>query len=241
MSGEGGRTRILLVDDHELFREALAELLGRLPDMQVVGSAGDISGAIEFLETQRADVILLDYDLGRELAFELFQRLPGIASQATILILSAGVNTSSVRRLLACGAAGIVWKHAGVGELARTIRRTMAESSSTRGIVSDGDAQRHRTALFTQRQLFVTRAVLQGQATKEIAGALDVSVSSVKCTIQQIFQKTGTRSRSELVRVLLERYPDNVLVEAGRQGQRRAVETIVPARSTNTRAAAAFA
>lgn len=214
---EGGdKIRVLLVDDQELFREALAELIGLSPDIRMVGTASSIAGTIEFLRTETVDVILLDYVLGEELAFDLFQRAPDITSRAAILILSGGINEASAARLMACGVVGVLWKHTRISELTRSIRRVAAELSLERNTRPSPAADICSSTFFTERQLYVARAILRAKLTKEIAGELGVSESSVKCTVQQLFHKSGTRSRPELVRTLLERYPDHILVDRTR-------------------------
>ena len=211
MSGDESRIDVFLVDDHTMFREALAELIGSLPDIRVAGSADDIPSAVASLRMTLPDVVLLDYDLGKNVATDLFEIMPGIGRQTAVLILSAAINEGSVRRLRALGAAGVVWKHSGHRELTKLIRWAYAEFRSGRRAMMQTAPQPINAPKFTDRQLQVARAVLKGQATKEIAATLGVTDSSVKCTLQQVFAKTATRSRTELVRVLLERFPDIVL------------------------------
>jgi DNA-binding NarL/FixJ family response regulator len=204
-----GKRRILIVDDHTMFRQALAEVLGMHPDLTVVGCSGTVREAVEVLDSTSVDLVLLDYDLGRELAFDLIEIIQMKKRPVRVLILSAGITPSAAKRLYNWGVHGILWKQDSVRELVRNIRTAMAPAGTRRVEQQVEVAAPPPTVLsFTARQRQVAQGVLHGLATKEIAARLAVSDGSVKCTLQQLFGKTGTRSRAQLVRALLEKYSD---------------------------------
>jgi len=200
--------KMLLVDDHALFRQALSELIRLLPDMQVVGSVGTVAEALQFLQLNEVDLVLLDYDLGDELAFNLLEQLPNSDTRPQIVILSAGMSGAAVRRLLASGVVAIVWKHTAFRDFVEAIREPLAGKEPA---ICPSPKQAFILPTFTDRQRAVARSALMGFSTKEIAGDLGVTDGAVKCTFQQLFAKTGTRSRPQLVRFLLERCPDSAL------------------------------
>lgn len=207
--------RILIVDDHAMIREVLCDFFKADLDCESSLAVPDISSAIDYLRRSIVDIVLLDYDLGKELAFTFFDRMRENYIQVPVLIVSAGINHLAVRRLLAMGAAGVVWKTSALKDLADCVREVL------RGATWKDSDPLHRALQgtpsplpswavpFSERQAQVLRGIAAGFANKEIAARLGVSETSVKCTVQQIFVKTGVRSRSELIRVMLERFPDH--------------------------------
>jgi two-component system nitrate/nitrite response regulator NarL len=208
MNHNPGKLRVLLVDDHVMFREALTVILNSQPDMCVVGGEGTTRQAHEFLRSNEADLVLLDYDLGTELAFGFFTPPDGRMPAVPVVVLSAGMSPWAVRRLMSMGAINILWKHADIRQLVRGIRQSVAAPRRFVGIAADNPPRQVFTDPWTARQRAVAHWVLSGRPTKEIAATLGVSESSVKCTLQQLFSKTGTRSRAQFVRTMLERCKD---------------------------------
>src|ERR1700759_2521675 len=98
--------RIMIVDDHAMIREALCDFFKGDPECDSTVAVPDISSAIEHLQKSAVDLVLLDYDLGNELAFAFFERIQAISLAVRVLVVSAGINHAAVRRLLAMGAAG---------------------------------------------------------------------------------------------------------------------------------------
>ena len=207
--------RILIVDDHTMIREVLCDFFKGDLDCTSSLAVPDISSAIEYLRMSIVDIVLLDYDLGKELAFTFFDRLRESALQVPVLIVSAGINHLAVRRLLAMGAAGVVWKTSALKDLADCVREvlrgaTWKDSDSLHRALQGTPSPLPSWAVpFSERQSQVLRGIAAGFANKEIAARLGVSETSVKYTVQQIFVKTGVRSRAELIRVMLERFPDH--------------------------------
>jgi two-component system nitrate/nitrite response regulator NarL len=213
--------RILLVDDHTLFREGLFRLLDPEPDMTVVGHCAAISEAMTYLSTKPIDVVVLDYDLGGEGGIELLKMLRQTDSEARVLMLTAGMIPSAVLNALDSGAAGVILKHSGTRQLVEAVRRvangeTWWDTSVLREALINAKSQ---TALapatpdLTGRQRSVLHGVLDGLANKEIAASLRVSETSIKASIQELFAKAGVRTRSQLVRVAIERFASEWLRE----------------------------
>jgi two-component system, NarL family, nitrate/nitrite response regulator NarL len=207
------KIRVLLVDDHALFREGLARLLGAEPDFEIAGHCATIEEALDTLADQPVDIVLLDVDLGTERgsAFLLRARQAGYAGR--VLVVTAGLTDSEAAFFLHEGAAGIFHKHDAPAVLLRSIRRVMSgeaflDQRTLTNVLRLGDAPREHDAhpTFTEREREVLRGVFEGLGNKEIAARLSLSESSVKAALQQLFGKTGVRTRSQLVRITLERY-----------------------------------
>jgi len=215
--------RILLVDDHALFRESLARLLGSEPGFQVVGECGSVDAAIEALRERPADVVLLDFELGGRDGLQFMRWARQRSFGGRVLVVTAGVEENQAAELIRAGACGIFMKHKSAPLLAQAIRDIIAGKvwldqalligALTSGVRTPVDTEKDR---FTPRERRVFSFVLEGLANKEIAARIGVSESSVKATLQQLFSKTGVRTCSQLVRIALEQYHDLAVDGPGR-------------------------
>ncbi|HME46315.1 MAG TPA: response regulator transcription factor [Syntrophorhabdales bacterium] len=203
------RVRLLLVDDHLLFREGLARLLESEADFAVVAQCGTPTEALEVLSRSAVDVVLLDFDLGDEQGnhFIASARQSGYAGK--ILLVTAGVSVTQSSTALKLGASGILLKDSSPSTLANAIRLVaQGELWVDQKIVQKmADAlqgeQQDLPRTFTQREDQVLRGVLEGLKNREIAASMGVSEDSVKGTLQYLFQKTGARTRTQLVLIAL--------------------------------------
>jgi DNA-binding NarL/FixJ family response regulator len=206
--------RILLIDDHTLFRESLVRLLAGEPGLYVVGHCATIAEARKIISESLVHVILLDYDLGEEAGTDLLTYLRGTESKVRVLMLTAGMRASATISALDTGAAGVILKHSGTRQLLEAINRVSKgevwwDTGVVRTALSDaidntGSIIRNRE--LTDRQRLVLRCILDGLSNKEIAARLQSSETSVKARIQELFSKAGVRTRSQLVRVAIERF-----------------------------------
>jgi len=209
------RHRILLVDDHALFRESLKRLLGAESNVEVVGSCGSLEEAQQIIGRTQVDLILLDFDLGERDGFDFMRLAAGIGYRGKVLLVTAGVEPRNAANLLAKGVSGVFLKHSSPGLLQQAIAEVLAgntwfEKEYLRKMMDAAarPPQPARTPRLTERERHVLSGVFDGLANKEIADRLNVSEASVKATMQQLFHKTGVRSRSQLVRVALQRFKD---------------------------------
>jgi two-component system, NarL family, nitrate/nitrite response regulator NarL len=206
--------RALLVDDHALFRESVAARLGGDPDFEIE-HCGSIREALDLLACRRFDMVLLDHDLGAERASHFLPAARQAGFEGRVLVVTAWVSDTEARRLLRQGVAGIFLKHGSVNELAESMR-TVAAGGEVLERFSAGSHERRKEsqasgpAVFNERQRKVLRFVLEGLSNKEIAWRLQISESYVKAILQSLFQKTGVRTRGQLVRVAFEQYEDQL-------------------------------
>jgi two-component system, NarL family, nitrate/nitrite response regulator NarL len=215
MVAETGRERIrvLLVDDHALFREGLVRLLGAEPDFEIAGHCATVEEALDTLAARPVDIVLLDVDLGRERGSAFLLRARQAGYTGRVLVVTAGLTDAEAAFFLHQGAAGIFHKHDAPAVLLRSIRRVMSgeafvDQRTLTNVLRLGPAAKEgeADATFTEREREVLRGVFEGLGNKEIAARLSLSESSVKAALQQLFGKTGVRTRSQLVRIALERY-----------------------------------
>jgi two-component system nitrate/nitrite response regulator NarL len=206
--------RILLIDDHALFRESLVRLLESESDFRAVSHCATIAEARQILSSTPVDVILLDYDLGEEFGTDLLQELRIRQDTVRVLMVTAGMRDSVTLDALSKGVAGVIFKHSGPSQLIDAIKRVAkGETWLDKGIMRSmiaGSSERleleQSARSLSERQHQVLRSILDGLANKEIAAKLQVSETSIKATIQELFNKAGVRTRSQLVRIAIEKY-----------------------------------
>jgi two-component system, NarL family, nitrate/nitrite response regulator NarL len=211
--------RILMVDDHSLFRESLSRLLETTPHFRVAGQCATISEAIATLSGTNIDVVLLDYDLGEESGFRLLKELKQRQSEARVLMVTAGLSDEATVQVMEAGASGVFLKHSSTDQLVAAIQRVAGgemwlDGAAVQGLLAGSRTRSElleRARPLTARQSEVLRGILDGLGNKEIASKIKTSESSVKAVIQELFQKAGVRTRSQLVRIAIERHASDWL------------------------------
>jgi two-component system nitrate/nitrite response regulator NarL len=207
--------RALLVDDHACFGESVSRALSARPDLEV-SFCTTITSALEVLQRQPVDIVLLDHDLGVERASQFLPVARECGFRGQVLIVTAWLSDIEARRLLHQGVAGIFVKERPVSELAECVRLISAGGvwldRRYRNLVgTDPVGEQAGTGpRFNDRQRKVLRFVLEGLSNKVIAARLRISESYVKALLQTLFRKTGVRTRGQLVRVVLEHYHDQL-------------------------------
>ncbi len=211
------KIHILLLDDHALFRESVGRLLSAEPGFDVAAHCGTIAEALQVLTEKSIDVVLLDFDLGEHDGREFIRLAKAQGFTGRVLVVTAGVDQGAAAELIRSGVSGVFLKHDSAALLAQGIRDVMAgkvwldqEQLQTAFRTGAGIPQDNRTRRFTEREQQVLSCVFEGLANKEIAARTGVSESSVKATLQQLFSKTGVRTRSQLVRIALEQHRDQL-------------------------------
>ena len=205
--------RILLVDDHSLFRESLGRLLQAEPDFRVVGNCGSVREALAVLEQEQVDVVLLDYDLGDEYGMTFQKEAGKRGFEGRILMVTAGMSDQDIICALENGASGIFLKSSTTAQLVEAIYavrqgQPWLDPKAMKAVISAATGksrQQQDSQALSARERAVLKRVFEGLTNKEIAAELDISESSVKAAIQQLFDKTGVRTRGQLVRIALER------------------------------------
>jgi two-component system nitrate/nitrite response regulator NarL len=207
--------RLFLLDDHALFREGLVRLLATDPELLLVGSGGSPATALDAVRHDKIDVLLLDYDLGPHSAEDFVAALYQSGFQGRILLVTAGLPDRDALRMIRVGVAGIFHKQHAPEDLRRSIRevfegKVLIEEHYLRKLVQVATEPDSGSLRLTDREKQILRLLIEGLANKEIAARLNVSESAVKATLQMLFNKTGVRTRSQLVRIALERFRDEI-------------------------------
>ncbi len=184
-----------------------------------MASCASATEALAQPQLKTIDVVLLDYDLGLEQGTLFLQRARSSGFTGRILMVTAGMSDAVMLRALENGSSGVFLKHSPPSRLVEAIRKVVSgevwlDPAVTRSIIAaatGNTAAPWRGGGLTQREQAVLKGVFEGLTNKEIGARLSISESSVKAVLQQLFEKTGVRTRSQLVRIALEKHSDEWL------------------------------
>jgi len=204
--------RLYIIDDHALFREGLQRLLSTYAEIEIVGAVGSAEEAEREIFDLSIDVLILDFELQDKAATPFVQKLQERGFKGRILMVTAGLSDRDAIDLIRLGVSGIFNKQRATEELRRSIQevhegRVLIDQRYLQKLVQSADAAPTR---FTARDKKILRFVVEGLSNKEIAKQLNISESAVKSSLQQLFAKTGVRTRSQLVRFALEECRDQI-------------------------------
>ena len=203
--------RVFVVDDHPIVREGLKMLISNAPDLALAGEADSAAGALAWLETHAAHVVLLDLALGTEDALEALPRLATAARGARILVVTGSRDTERHRAALIAGARGLVLKDKPSEVLLKAIRKVHAgelwfdrgtlESALERALTTQrrDESERAKVESLTPREREILLRVGEGLKNEAIARQLGISEKTVRNHLSAIFDKLGVRDRLELL------------------------------------------
>jgi two-component system NarL family response regulator len=199
-------TRVFLIEDHRMVREALCEVLTKEPDIEVVGQAGDAAVALRDVGALAPDVIVLDIRLPDLNGIEVAARLRDAGVTAKVVALSAFSDKRFVTAMLRAGASAYVTKSAAGTELVRAIRAVAAgqgyfspEIARALAVEFSGKLPGEITPL-GRREREVLRMIAEGMRSPAIAQQLHVAVATVEVHRRNIMRKLGLRTVAELTK-----------------------------------------
>lgn len=206
---ETGTTRILLVEDHASFRQALAFMFDREQEFDVVGQAGSLAEARERMEELAGgvDVAVVDLGLPDGDGFELIEAFSSGNSKITTLVLSASLEPARFARAVEAGASGVLHKAAAISEIVESVRRlrageallSPAETIEMLRMVSRKRQEeyeiRKSIEKLTRREKEVLQALAEGLDSKEIAEKLSITIETERTHMVNILNKLGVHSR----------------------------------------------
>ena len=212
--------KVLIADDHPLFREALRKLLESDPQLRVVGEARDGRAAVRLARELHPDIVLLDLCMPEGPGRDALRELSALTPPVRTLVLTAGMGDADVVEALRLGARGFLLKQSATDLLFRSIRGVMAgEYWVRRECVADliermraetsprvgaplkhpvGDSPSHNMFGLTPRELEIVATVAAGHTNDEIARRLRISAKTVKHHLTNIFGKLRVSNRLEL-------------------------------------------
>jgi two-component system NarL family response regulator len=200
-------TRVLLVEDHRMVREALSEVLARVPDIEVIGEAGNAQDALSQAALLKPDVVVLDIRLPDLNGIEVAARLRDAGSSAKVVALSAFADKRFVTAMLRSGASAYVTKSAAGTELVRAIRAVAAGQGYFSPEIAGALASEVRERPLAgeapplgRREREVLRLIADGLRSSAIAEQLHVSVATIEVHRRNIMRKLGLRTVAELTK-----------------------------------------
>ncbi|MHB8469404.1 MAG: response regulator [Gaiellaceae bacterium] len=203
--------RVLIVDDHAVFRAGLRLLIDAEPDLEAVGEAGNARDAVFQARAAKPDVILLDVVMPGESGIDVVPALLHERPETKLLFLSMQDDPQYVRQAFAAGASGYILKEAADTEVVAAIRevargRSYVHPTVGARLVAAETAEARRTAEdpLSAREHEVLRLLALGHTNQEIASQLFISVRTAETHRAHIMQKLRLSSRAELVRYALD-------------------------------------
>jgi two-component system, NarL family, nitrate/nitrite response regulator NarL len=205
--------RILIADDHPIFRDGLRRLLEAETDLKVIGEACDGAEAVKLARQLKPDILLLDLAMPRHPGLEALRELSAGQGQNSVrvILLTAAAEKNQIVEALQLGARGVVLKDSATQLLLKSIHTVMSgeywvgrESVSNlvqylRNLVqSSGEEAKQKKFGLTPREIEVVSAVVAGYSNKEIAEHFKISEDTVKHHLSNIFDKVGVSTRLEL-------------------------------------------
>jgi DNA-binding NarL/FixJ family response regulator len=204
--------RVLIVDDHALFRRGLQMVLRQEADIEVVGEAADGNEAVEKAQETMPDVILMDVRMPRRTGIEAAQQIKELLPHVKILMLTISDEEADLYDAIKAGASGYLLKEIPIDEVASAIRSVFAGQSRLSpsmaakllGEFAAMSKRAEETRPFpaprlTDREMEVLRLVAQGLNNRDIAGKLFISENTVKNHIRNILEKLHLHSRIQAV------------------------------------------
>ena len=203
--------RIVIIDDHQLFRDGLKSIFSAEEDIELVGEAADAAAGLEIVRESIPDVLLLDISIPGISGLEICRQITMNHPEIRIIILTMHRGDTYMTGAFSAGAMGYVLKHSAVDELITAIRSVNSGkkyiSSELTEVVLDkfvtkteNDKDVHLVSELSERENEIVRLIVQGWDSNKIADALHISPATVKTHRAQIMRKLGVHKNIELVK-----------------------------------------
>ena len=196
--------RIMIVDDHEVVRLGLNNLLARQPGWQVVAEASTVADAIQRADENEPDVVLMDIRLGHESGIDACREIIKAHPDTKVIMLTSFAQDELLFNAISAGAVGYVLKQVGNDDLIRAIT-TVAQGNASldpgvtgRVLAKLRDSTRSEAfADLSERELNVLALITQGKTNREIATSLYLGEGTIRNYVSNIFEKMGLGNRAE--------------------------------------------
>jgi DNA-binding NarL/FixJ family response regulator len=199
--------RLLIVDNHTLFRQGLVSLLGGEPDFQVIGEAANGEEALRLIQKLQPDVVLMDVKMPGMDGVEATRRLLETMPHARVLMLTVSEDEESLFAAIQAGARGYILKNADADELLQAIQRVHAGEAMISPAMTlrlfqtlrgGGVPLSSSSSPLTSREQDVFQLLAQGASNRQIAETLTITENTVKTHVRNILEKLELHSRSEV-------------------------------------------
>jgi DNA-binding NarL/FixJ family response regulator len=206
----GSKVRIVIADDHTIFRDGLRRLLEMEEDLLVVGEAADGAAAVAMVESQHPSILLLDLAMPKMPGLVTLRELSNRQSPTRTILLTAAIERRQILEALQAGARGVVLKEAATQVLLKAIRAVVDGrcwvgneevadlEAYVRRLGSSSASRARQDYGLTRRETEILATIVAGLSNKEIAHRFQLSEDTVKHHLTNIFDKVGVSSRLEL-------------------------------------------
>ncbi len=210
MGDQPGPIRVVIADDHPIFRDGLKRLLTAEPGFEVIGEAGDGHEAVAKAAALRPDVLLLDLAMPRGNGLQALQDLLDLRLPVRPVLLTAAIDSADTVKALRLGARGVILKESATQLLFKCLHSVMngeywVGHERVQDIVeqlrkSEADSDRESTPAgrLTKRELQIVAAIVEGSSNKDIGQQFSLSQQTVKNHLSHVFDKLGVSNRLEL-------------------------------------------
>ena len=202
-------SRILIVDDHPLFREGLCQLIDREPGLSVCGEAADAAEALKLVDETKPDLVIVDISLGSSSGIDLIKSLKADDAELPLLVLSMHDESLYTERALRAGAMGYVMKQESPKTVKAAIRRVLAgemflsekmsASLITKLMRGGAEPQASSVSGLSDRELEVFRLLGEGKGTRQIATELNLTIPTINSFRARIKEKLQLKNSTELL------------------------------------------
>ncbi|MFH0784363.1 MAG: response regulator transcription factor [Pseudomonadota bacterium] len=202
--------KILIVEDHPIFRMGMCELINQEKDLTICGSAEDVPEAMNLVELKNPDLIIVDLSLKSSNGMTLIREMNKYHKKIPILVLSMHEESLHAKRCLLAGAKGYLMKHETKDSIIKAIRKIFSGkkyiSQRVMDTLLDKLGEESETGKkssihgLTDRELEIFQMIGKGLSSGQIAGQLNLSVKTISAHRERIKQKLGAKTSGELVR-----------------------------------------
>lgn len=197
--------RAIIADDHKIMREGLAELLGEIPHLKVVGTATDGAEALVLVKAASPDLVILDLSMPVLDGFKVLEAIEKMGKRCKIIVLSMHKDPRTIQKALKAGADGYVLKEEAFETLADGIEAVMVGQPfvSTGAAAAISSVSEESEDPLSPREAEIAAMIARGLTSKEIATELGISVKTVDNHRQNIMEKLKVHKVTEIVRYVI--------------------------------------